>query len=168
MTPASSFSAGLRCPDDGHLLQPNESTSVPFASCRHCDGLWFTQEAIDKGGKPKLPPVSKSLLTNVSTKANRACPQCSVKLNAETVDDVVIDVCPACGGVWLDPDEYQAARRRSVRRRLERDVPSLRQKSSRVGVLIDRIIDVIGETLSEEEPEEFDPRDLIPRKRRDQ
>lgn len=168
MSPGSSFSAGLRCPDDGHLLQANERTPVPFASCRHCDGLWFTREALDKGGKPGLPPVSESLLANVSTKANRACPQCSVKLNAETVYDVVIDVCPVCGGVWLDPGEYQAARRRSLRLRFERDVPSLRQNSSRVGVLIDRIIDVIGETLSEEEPEEFDPRALIPRKRRDQ
>lgn len=165
MSRASSFSAGLRCPDDGHLLQADESTSVPFASCRHCDGLWFTREALDKGGKPRLPPASEPPPANVSTRPNRACPQCSVKLNAETVHDVVIDVCPVCGGVWLDPGEYQAARRRSLRLRFERDMPSVRQKSSRAAVLIDRIIDVIGETLSEEEPEEFDPRALIPRKR---
>jgi Zn-finger nucleic acid-binding protein len=140
---------------------------MPFASCRHCDGLWFTQEAIDKGGKPELPPRSKSPLANGSTNANRTCPQCSVKLTAETVRGVVIDICPECGGVWLDPGEYQAARRRSLRTRLERDVPSWQQNSSRAGVLIDRIIDAIGETLIEGPLEEFDPRGLIPRKRRD-
>src|SRR5687767_7218722 len=135
MSPGSSFSAGLRCPDDGHLLRVSESASVPFASCRHCDGLWFTRETLDKGGKPALPPVSEFPPAKRSKQAKRACPQCSVWLNAETVDDVVIDVCLACGGVWLDPGEYQAARRRSVRRRLERDLPSVRQNSSSVGVL---------------------------------
>src|SRR5687767_8741021 len=105
MPPGSSFSAGLRCPDDGHLLRAIETASVPFASCRHCDGLWFTQDAIDKGGKPALPPVSERQPAKRSTQAKRACPQCSVGMVAENVDDVVIDVCPACGGVWLDPGE---------------------------------------------------------------
>jgi Zn-finger nucleic acid-binding protein len=167
MSPASSFTAGLRCPDDGHLLEAHQGTPVPFASCRHCDGLWFTRDAIDKGEKPVLPPASRQRRTTVSLTTNRACPKCSVKLDPETVDDVVIDVCPSCGGVWLDAGEFQAARRRSVRLRLERDVPSVRQSSSRLARRIGEIIDAIGENLTEEELKEFDPRELIPPKRRD-
>ena len=47
MAVMSSFAADLRCPDDGHLLQANEKGPVPFAACRHCEGLWFTREAIE-------------------------------------------------------------------------------------------------------------------------
>jgi Zn-finger nucleic acid-binding protein len=144
----------------------HQATPVPFASCRHCDGIWFSREAIDKGGKPVLPPLSKQRRTKVAPAMHRACPQCSIELDAESVDDVVIDICSRCGGVWLDPGEYQAARRRSIRLRFARDVPSLRKSSSRAVKLVDRIIDAVGERLTEEELEDFDMKKLIPRKRR--
>ena len=169
MSTANSFAASLRCPDDGDLLQAQQSNGVPFASCRLCDGLWFSRDAIDRGGKPSLPAASKSRSARVSSKADRACPECRVKLDAEPVNNVVIDVCPRCGGVWLDPGEYQMARRRSVRLRLERDVPAFRENTSKLGAFVDRIIDAIGERMYEKEKDEpeFDARGLIPRKRRD-
>lgn len=166
MTPSSSFSNDLRCPDDGHLLQTNEHSPVPFASCRHCDGLWFTHDAIEKGGKPTLPPAARSALPNPAPTPKRACPHCSERLNAETVNDHVIDICPSCGGVWLDPGEYTAARLRNVKMRFERELPSLRPASSPLGLLMDRIFQLLDENfILEEEPKEFEPRGLIPRKR---
>ena len=33
------------------------------------------------------------------------CPKCGTSLAEETLDEVAVDVCPACHGVWLDDGE---------------------------------------------------------------
>ncbi len=36
------------------------------------------------------------------------CPRgCDTKLQEEAFRDILIDRCPTCGGVWLDPGELQ-------------------------------------------------------------
>ena len=37
----------------------------------------------------------------------RMCPIDDIKMEKEMLSDVVIDRCPACGGVWLDKGELQ-------------------------------------------------------------
>jgi Zn-finger nucleic acid-binding protein len=145
----SSFSNDLRCPDDGHLLQANTKGRVPFAACRHCDGVWFTKEAIHSRLRAALPEVRKSSRKKPAPKSSRACPQCSSKLDLENVDGVVINVCPQCGGVWLEPGEYKAARRRSVKMRLHKEAPFLRPRTSKVGIAFDRMIDFLGYVVIE-------------------
>jgi hypothetical protein len=50
----------------------------------------------------------------------RDCPVDGAAMRAEWRSDVVIDVCPECGGVWLDPGELDvvvaAARKVSAER----------------------------------------------------
>ena len=36
-----------------------------------------------------------------------ACPRCTGKLHAEKYDEVGIDRCDTCGGVWLDAGELE-------------------------------------------------------------
>lgn len=33
------------------------------------------------------------------------CPKCGVKLEATSIEDVEVDICPGCGGVFLDAGE---------------------------------------------------------------
>lgn len=143
MPATSSFSADLRCPDDGHLLRASDKGPVPYAMCRHCDGLWFTKEAIENKKPATLPERSRQNRKQAPPKDSRQCPQCAIKLHAENVDDVVIDVCPKCGGVWLDHGEYKAACRRSLTMRLHKKAPSLTRKTSKVGMAFDRLLDKI-------------------------
>jgi len=37
----------------------------------------------------------------------RNCPACSTEMRTETIDDVQLDVCPQCAGVWFDPEELR-------------------------------------------------------------
>jgi Zn-finger nucleic acid-binding protein len=39
------------------------------------------------------------------------CPVCQSNLEAKTVADASVDVCPRCGGVFFDQDELAAAKR---------------------------------------------------------
>jgi Zn-finger nucleic acid-binding protein len=146
----SSFASDLRWPDDATVLQLATEGRVTFAVCRHCDGAWFSHEAIEGPDRARLPERTNRPRKNAPSPAVRSCPQCAVPLDAEKIDDVLIDVCPKCGGVWLDPGEYQAARRRSARIRLERDVPSFKSKTSAVGRAFDWVLDFIGESFIED------------------
>ena len=38
------------------------------------------------------------------------CPRCKTVMEQRTREDVEIDVCPKCGGVWLDGDEIEKVR----------------------------------------------------------
>ncbi|HNR13278.1 MAG TPA: zf-TFIIB domain-containing protein [Thermodesulfobacteriota bacterium] len=35
------------------------------------------------------------------------CPKCGMELTEIRYKDIVIDECPTCGGVWLDPGELE-------------------------------------------------------------
>ena len=43
--------------------------------------------------------------------AKRACPADRAMLKKEIVHGVIIDRCPTCGGVWLDPGELDRMNR---------------------------------------------------------
>jgi Zn-finger nucleic acid-binding protein len=35
------------------------------------------------------------------------CPKCGVTMREREVGEVIIDICPQCRGVWLDPGELE-------------------------------------------------------------
>jgi Zn-finger nucleic acid-binding protein len=48
------------------------------------------------------------------------CPRCFVPLKIHIVDGEEYDICPECGGMWLDRDEfYRATRERDVYKKIE-------------------------------------------------
>ena len=40
-----------------------------------------------------------------------ACPRCAVTLEQRSMESVLVDVCPMCGGVWLDAGELDILRK---------------------------------------------------------
>ena len=42
------------------------------------------------------------------------CPRCDGKLNETNLDDIAIDVCDKCGGVWLDVGELAQITKKST------------------------------------------------------
>ncbi len=163
----SSFTVNLRCPDDGHLLHPHAGL-VPFASCRHCDGLWFSNESIESRGAAKLPETRKGARKARPPRGSRSCPQCLVRLDPLDVGETTIDECAKCGGVWLDAGEYKAASRARMERRLDRYAPSMRPIKSKLGKGIDRVVERIEQVveLLQKDMEEPPPRVSIPKKPR--
>ena len=149
MARTSSFAADLRCPDDGHVLVSNQQSAIAFAACRHCDGAWFSREAIEAGvARATLPTARDRKVRMPPAGEYRRCPQCTATLNPEDVDGVIIDVCATCGGVWIDPGEYPAARKRIARIRREREMPSMRQKKG-AAKFVERVVDFVGSVLIE-------------------
>ena len=60
------------------------------------------------------------------------CPRCKASLKLHVIDGEEYDICPECGGMWLDRDEfYRAKRERDVYKK--RDIKSEYRKSTVTG-----------------------------------
>jgi hypothetical protein len=61
------------------------------------------KEAIEKlRGKMKVAEEAKAAGTS-----SMKCPRCGGDLKESKLDDVLIDTCEKCGGVWLDSGELE-------------------------------------------------------------
>lgn len=158
----SSFGEDLRCPDDGHLLQPNKD-APGFAACRHCDGVWLSRAALENGGKLPFREVSTATAP-ITARAARTCPQCSAELKMQRIDDVSIDICLRCAGVWLDPGEYRAARKYVTEKRLQRAMPTSMREPSFFEDMLELVVEFC-EDISVRRYDEDDDTPVFPRRR---
>ena len=161
----SSFAANLRCPDDGTVLRVTTVDVGMFGVCRRCDGIWMARRLLEDL-HPVTLPVETRLARHVRHKAQpRHCSACATAMRVEKVDSVTLDVCPKCGGVWMDPGEHHFARKFGARSRRDKTAPPGLRPKTGAGRLLSDLVDVIAEALAvayrvPEEPE------VIPRVRR--
>src|SRR5262245_13758998 len=66
------------------------------------------QEAIEKL-RAKMKVAEEAKAAGIST---MKCPRCDGTLNESKVEEVSIDTCDKCGGVWLDSGELEQLTRR--------------------------------------------------------
>ncbi len=105
----------LRCPVDGYPLVPHTGVAASVAVCEKCVGVWLTREALQR---PSVDPAALPPASRVPSREPRrsrkhpSCPVCRRGLVAERVEGIEIDRCLHCGGVWVDPGEYDAVRQR--------------------------------------------------------
>jgi len=46
--------------------------------------------------------------------AHMRCPKCGTRLTERVVNEVTVDECPSCGGMWLDQGEIKEVARRET------------------------------------------------------
>ncbi len=90
--------------------------------CDECEGNFFDEgemlAVLGKSADPEVWARSNRQLT--PSPSQLRCPRCHTRmhlqpLNEETVD-VDIDLCPGCGGIWLDGGEVDAVMRIGARK----------------------------------------------------
>lgn len=79
--------------------------------CPDCQGIWFDRgELFYYSGAPEkiTAALAEGLRNEKPSEAD--CPRCAAKLAEGGLfsDDLVIDRCPSCEGIWLDPSELSA------------------------------------------------------------
>lgn len=99
-------------------------SGVEMAQCRSCGGVWLdagelTQirnAARSQGGVDPADAVQAAALRALSGGRTQrsetpSCPGCGEEMVEEDLgygSFVRVDVCPGCGGAWLDPGELEA------------------------------------------------------------
>lgn len=73
--------------------------------CPKCKGIWLDKGELGKLLKDKK--LANYLTKHIGTKSRSpmVCPRCGMTMDIESADNIDVDVCLTCGGVWLDQGE---------------------------------------------------------------
>ncbi len=73
--------------------------------CPNCHGIWLDQGELKKIIKNKKLTDYLTKEIGTQSKSKLVCPRCGGLMDLESADEVEIDVCLSCNGVWLDRGE---------------------------------------------------------------
>lgn len=112
----------MKCPrcdiheQDLELVMVGE---VEVDQCKSCLGIWFdpneVPELVSKDDLGELKLTGKAM--GVRTVLPLTCPRDGTtmeKVNDIRVADVQLDICPECGGRWLDGGELERLRQKGL------------------------------------------------------
>lgn len=83
--------------------------------CPHCGGIWLDDGELKKLLKDKKLSDHLTKDIGVQSRSPLICPRCGGLMDIEHADDIEVDVCLTCNGVWLDKGELQELKAKSDR-----------------------------------------------------
>jgi Zn-finger nucleic acid-binding protein len=85
------------------IFGPNVNIDI----CPKCNGIWLDHGELKKMIKDR--EVADYLTKDIGLKSRSPliCPRCRNLMDLEKAEDVEVDVCLQCKGVWLDADELE-------------------------------------------------------------
>jgi Zn-finger nucleic acid-binding protein len=115
----------MNCPIEKSELIDHTESGLAFHFCGECHGMFFTKEELLKclrlgkvATESPAEPVETYDVTQVVVQ--RCCPACqSTTMLDKILDDIAIDICPDCKGVWLDAGELDKIVERHQRKQQE-------------------------------------------------
>ena len=110
----------MNCPACGTAMTEIAAGDVKVQACKGgCGGLWFDEWTLRKVDQPdqsageSLLNIPQNASLKVDQSERRKCPRDSVVMMRHfwsVKRDVVVDECPKCEGIFLDPGELAAIR----------------------------------------------------------
>jgi Zn-finger nucleic acid-binding protein len=105
------YGRAIDCPKCGSRTKRIEveifGPNIFIDICPKCRGHWLDHGELNKLLKDKK--LSDYLTKEIGTasKSKLICPRCGGLMDVETAEDVAVDVCLSCNGVWLDAGELE-------------------------------------------------------------
>lgn len=95
------------CPRCWEEMWIVERKGEKLDTCTRCNGIWFDASELDSvlGGEGRV-----ELLAGIkpSIRGERLeCPECRGYMEPKDIFGVFVDICPSCGGIWLDAGETE-------------------------------------------------------------
>jgi Zn-finger nucleic acid-binding protein len=110
----------MNCPACKKELATQNISGVLLNVCAEgCGGIWFDWPELSKFDEPQdagqeLLTIEKNESQIVNQSRRYSCPHCSDIVMArhfiKVQEDVLVDECPSCGGLWLNGDELDEIR----------------------------------------------------------
>jgi Zn-finger nucleic acid-binding protein len=104
----------MRCADCGVPLERELRGGIPVHACTACGSLWILDTdfknlrgSMDRFVRWLNPDLWSDMARHELGSGMRSCPGCGRKLHEVRYadSDIVIDICPACRGIWLHRGE---------------------------------------------------------------
>ena len=101
----------IDCPKDWVKMEQKTvkaiGPDITIDECPKCHGIYLDSGELKKLIKDKK--LSDYLTKDIGTqsKSELVCPRCGGLMDIEKADDIEVDVCLSCHGVWLDAGELK-------------------------------------------------------------
>lgn len=95
--------------EEVEILGPNIFIDI----CPKCNGTWLDPGELGKLLKDRK--LTDYLTKDIGTqsKSELVCPRCGGLMDIESAEDIEVDVCLTCHGVWLDAGELEDLKSKS-------------------------------------------------------
>ena len=126
----------MQCPVcKKHTMGPRDlDADFSCMACAECSGLCITRAGYDAWRArqlAELPEISSDARVEViETHKAKLCPQCGRLMLPYRVGHGLafsIDYCSACGGIWLDGNEWEAIKARNLHDKLHEIIARFNQ-----------------------------------------
>ena len=96
----------MKCPRDGSVLSLQESELVVGQVCTKCAGVFLEEKGVSVFRYNHETSVLEKIFQLPSQiDSSISCPSCNAYMMIAYVDDVEIDLCEKCRGIWFDKRE---------------------------------------------------------------
>jgi len=119
----------MQCPACGNELLPQTLNTTTYHICEGaCGGVWFERLELEKCDDTYTTlgeglQIQRAACPSLNQSRRYTCPSCENiimrRRYLETIEDVMTDECPSCGGFWLNGDDLEEMHS-------QMDTPSLR------------------------------------------
>ena len=86
----------LACPGCGHEMRVETLSGVEVDRCTRCYGIWFDMGEVARAALREVPPLQEG------KPSPRACPVCREAMTHGRLNEVEVDHCSTCAGMYLD------------------------------------------------------------------
>ena len=98
----------MKCPRDDSKLNINSREGIVGYCCDECNGIFLKgsyMKAFKINFKTKVLEYRFKIPTN--TESDLLCSHCNRQMLTSYIDDIEIDICKHCQGVWFDKSEVK-------------------------------------------------------------
>jgi Zn-finger nucleic acid-binding protein len=105
----------MKCPLDSTRLEEIAEKDLSYHQCPSCKGMWMRERAlrtmierIDPDAVIALPQPTDHPSKKMDAGNAIKCPHDGLRVHRHKLGTVMVDICPACSGIWLGPGEFEA------------------------------------------------------------
>ena len=110
----------MNCPKCNSDMAPFNAEGIEMDLCDQCMGCWFDagELAFYTETTEDVPDIAEAI--TVGSESGHSCPRCPetrlVEAQFIRTEDLLVDICPSCHGVFLDGGELAKVEALSVHR----------------------------------------------------
>lgn len=102
----------MDCPHHGRQLVDTPHDEHSFHACKACSGHFVPKNVLQKTLRPGNSNATSPARYSALPPSSIRCPADHTPMRSLLFEGIEIDLCPECGGAWLDAGEYAALKRK--------------------------------------------------------
>ncbi|MGA1792830.1 MAG: zf-TFIIB domain-containing protein [Thermoplasmatota archaeon] len=132
----------LKCPKCDIYMRKQEievpGLNITLDFCIQCHSYWFDKGELNRYIGTNVVDRNLKRRSGIESWGKPNCPRCGGKITMKFIEELEIDHCEDCSGIWLDHGELKSLQ--------EKDLDSFKEK--RVQEIVKRLKELRERTIS--------------------